>query len=251
MKINKLEKYILNLLSNGKVMSESDIWMDVNIDEGGDKGSPENNIFGGRDNEFNYPPEQVERAINGLEGMGLIKVGRRPVRIEPSEVPFDKIDEDKDSNDVISYDQRWCWISNAGKDGYVDKNGDWVTHTRKTNVESVHERQSGESEEVKSIKKTKVPSVIHSKNEDVSINKMLKSKRLIELRKKLIKMAEEYCENICDDANDFYEMIIYESNIGQTGDGIISKSLRKLISSGYRSDEIVMVANNLIGRRKA
>ena len=63
-------------------------------------------------------------------------------------------------------------------------------------------------------------------------------------------MAKDYCENVCDDSNDFYEMIIYESNIGNTGDGVISKYLRQITASGYNSEEISLVANSLIGRRK-
>ena len=246
MKINKLEKYILSLLSDGKVMSESDIWMDVNIGKSEEKGVPESDVFGAIDSEFNYPPEQVERAINSLESIGLIKVGRRPVRIEKAEVPFDVVD--KDDSDVISYDQRWCWISNAGKSGSVNSDGEWISNVRMKNVESVHERQSGIAEGVKQQKKLNMPSTIEK--EDISTSKLLKTKRLIGLRKKLIKMSEDYCENVCDDANDFYEMIIYESNIGQTGDGVISKYLRQITASGYNSEEISLVANSLIGRRK-
>ena len=246
MKVNKLEKYILNLLSDGKVMSESDIWMDVNIGKSEEKGVPESNVFGGIDSEFNYPPEQVERAINSLEGMGLIKVGRRPVKIEKSEVSFDAVDND--NNDVISYDQRWCWISNAGKSGSVNSDGEWTSNVRMKNVESMHERQSGIVEEIKQPKKLNAPSIIEK--EDISTSKLLKTKRLIGLKKKLIKMAKDYCENVCDDSNDFYEMIIYESNIGNTGDGVISKYLRQITASGYNSEEISLVANSLIGRRK-
>lgn len=246
MKINKLEKYILNLLSDGKVMSESDIWMDVNVGQSEEKGVPESNVSGGIDSEFNYPPEQVERAINSLESIGLIKVGRRPVRIEKAEVPFDVVD--KDDNDVISYDQRWCWISNAGKSGSANSDGEWISNVRMKNVESVHERQSGMAEGIKSQNKLNMSSAIEK--EDVSTSKLLKTKRLIGLKKKLIKMSEEYCENVCDDANDFYEMIIYESNIGQAGDGVISKYLRQITASGYNSYEISLVANSLIGRRK-
>ena len=246
MKVNKLEKYILNLLSDGKVMSESDIWMDVNIGKSEEKGVPESNVFGGIDSEFNYPPEQVERAINSLEGMGLIKVGRRPVKIGKAEVPFD--DVDNDNNDVILYDQRWCWISNAGKSGSVNSDGEWTSNVRMKNVESMHERQSGIVEEIKQSKKLNMSSTIEK--EDMSTSKLLKTKRLIGLKKKLIKMSEDYCENVCDDANDFYEMIIYESNIGQTGDGVISKYLKQITTSGYNSDDISLVANSLIGRRK-
>ena len=116
--LGKLERYILSLLSDGKVRDESDIWMDINTNKGADRGLAESNIYGQMDNEFKFPPEQVERAISSLYSKGLIIVTTRPIKME-----------DKDG-DIISYNQRWCWISNAGKSGKVDKYGDWKRDRR-------------------------------------------------------------------------------------------------------------------------